>query len=239
MLLWCHDLGHGTPWKLQGCWLLLHRESPHSQCIDYPEHRTTRAFLTIPSSKHQAPWGSPVHPSISRYIPPQPCCYLLFALLRSLSHCPIRLLPVFPPSRGTCPLGEHFFRSYSQQGWERSSALHKLCSELQRCPDKALPLFLCLMSMGSSASFLPSPLQKSALAAAGVISILQLAARSAASPSLRGLGLDPGRAAAQHRGFILPSPIISSEIKSGEKNWRLVEVPCLPPGHSCVLCAPS
>lgn len=99
--------------------------------------------------------------------------------------------------------------------------MYKLCSELQRCPDKALPLFLCLMSMGSSASFLPSPLQESALAAARVISILQLAARSAGSPSLRGLGLDPGRAArapaAEHQGFILTSPIISPEIKSGEK----------------------
>lgn len=107
--------------------------------------------------------------------------------------------------------------------------MHKLFSELQRCPDKALPLFLCLMSMGSSASFLPSLLQESALAAAGVISILQLAARSAASPSLRGLGLDPGRAgrapAAERRRFILPSPVISSEIKSGEKTRDLWKFP--------------
>lgn len=130
-------------WKLEGCWLLLHRESPHSLCVvhpDYPEHRTISVFL-IPSSKHQAPCGSPVHPCISLYIPPQPWCYLIFALPKSPSHGPIRLPPVFPPSRGTCPLGEHFLEVFpTGMGEEQHFAQAVL--RLQRCPDKAL-LYSC------------------------------------------------------------------------------------------------
>lgn len=77
VLLWSHALGHGTSWKLEGCWLLLHRESPYSPCIvhpDYTEHRTTCVFLTICSPIHQAPCGSPVHPCGSPVYPPQPRC---------------------------------------------------------------------------------------------------------------------------------------------------------------------
>lgn len=65
--------GRGTAWDLEGCWLLLHRASPHRLCTAHPgcpEHRTTCVFLTTPSSKHQAPCGSPVHPCMSLYIPP-------------------------------------------------------------------------------------------------------------------------------------------------------------------------
>lgn len=125
----------GTSWELGGCWVLLHRESPHSLCIahpDYPEHRTTRVFLTILSSKHQAPCGSPVHPCISVYIPPQPWCYLLFAHPRSPSRCPLRLPPILPPSLGTFPLGEHFFRRIPNRDG-RGAALCTSCA--QSCMD--------------------------------------------------------------------------------------------------------
>lgn len=87
--------------------------------------------------------------------------------------------------------------------------MHKLHPTSHR----TLPLFPCLMSTGSSASFLPSPLQESALVAAGVISILQLAARSASSPSLWGLGLDPGQAA---RWLYFPT----TNHGFGDKIWR-------------------
>ncbi|XP_038007325.1 uncharacterized protein LOC119707031 [Motacilla alba alba] len=210
----------------------------HPAC---PEHRTTCVFLTALSSKHQTPCGPPVHPCMSLCVPPQPGCYLLFALPRSLSHCPIRLLPVFPPSRGICPLEEPFFRGIPSRDGRgaalckavlRAAAMSRQSSPIIPVPavHGELSLFSSFsaaeISSGCCQGYLHPP-------ACSTLCCSPVPPRAGARPR-------PGSTGSCSGAPGLYSPIANNKL--GDKirkkiNWGLVEVPRLPPGHSCVLCS--
>lgn len=205
----------GQPgWR--ACWSLWLGDHPIAaiQCSLNTLSTSPPAFLQKSSSAvRKGPCRLPVGPS------PAPGVICFFCIYQPVSL--VQRNPVFPPSWGTCP-GRLFRGEFKGVGEERGFAqavLRAAADVPQNSPVIPVPKV-----HGSSASFLPSRLQESALAAARVISIFQLAALSDSSPSLRGLGLDPGRAACapaeEDDDFIFLWQITDLEIKSGEMGIR-------------------